>query len=100
MGQNLQSRLTSQVLSQRALAADCLVRGGIGFGKHAQQFDDGNLYFASEGLVHAVEVEHTVKHPCVALHDSVSVPDAAGSSRQVHWLDFVGAQYLQKFIWQ
>jgi hypothetical protein len=58
----------------QTLFHDYLVRGGIGYGKHIEVSDKGNLYVVSQALVQAVEVEKIIKYPCVALHESVQVP--------------------------
>ncbi len=58
-----------------ALTADCLVRGGIGFGKHAVQIDGANTLVVSQALSRAVEMERRVRHPCVAFHESVILED-------------------------
>jgi hypothetical protein len=59
-------------LHMLTLAHDCLVRGGIGFGNHIEEYYGNNFYVVSQALVQAVEVEKQVKRPCVALHESIS----------------------------
>jgi hypothetical protein len=60
-----------------ALWADCLVRGGIAYGKHSERTDLLHTYVVSEPLVHAVRLEKEIRRPCVAFHSSVSIPDGA-----------------------
>jgi hypothetical protein len=57
------------------LLQDCLVRGGIGFGKHVEATSDGHFIVVSQALVRAVSVEKSIRHPCVALDDSVQIHD-------------------------
>lgn len=54
---------------------DCLVRGGLAFGRHLSATSEGNQYYISEGLVRAVEIEKTVSVPCVAIHPDINVPN-------------------------
>ncbi len=63
-----------QSIQMHTLFNDCLVRGGIGYGKHIEVTDKSNLYVVSQALVQAVEIEKTIKYPCVALHESIEVP--------------------------
>jgi hypothetical protein len=57
-----------------ALSHDCVIRGGIGFGKHVESSEGDNFYVVSQALVQAVEIEKHVKWPCVALHESIQIP--------------------------
>jgi hypothetical protein len=66
-----------QALQMQTLFNDCLVRGGIAWGQHAEKQDGKNLYIVSEALVKAATVEKQIKYPCVALHSDVSVSDGA-----------------------
>jgi hypothetical protein len=65
---------TANQLCFAALSGDFLIRGGIAFGRHAEAQEEGNLLVVSEPLGRAVEVEKTVRHPCIALDSSVTVP--------------------------
>ena len=56
------------------LSKGYLIRGGIGFGRHIEATNDGNYAIVSQALVHAVGVEKRIKHPCVAIHESVPIP--------------------------
>ena len=62
-------------LNMLTLSANCLVRGGIGYGLHAEQESGANTFVVSQALSRAVHVEKQIKRPCVGLHNSVSVPD-------------------------
>lgn len=53
---------------------DCLLRGGVAFGKHVEVRDGHNIYVLSEALTHAAQLEKIVRHPCVAIHKSVEIP--------------------------
>jgi hypothetical protein len=57
--------------------ADCLVRGGIAYGRHSERIDLLHTYVVSEPLVHAVRTEKEIRRPCVAFHSSVLIPDSA-----------------------
>lgn len=56
------------------LMEGCLVRGGIGYGKHIEVADGPNNYVVSEALVNAVAVEKMIRYPCVGLHESIEIP--------------------------
>ncbi|MBI5603502.1 MAG: hypothetical protein HY879_09100 [Deltaproteobacteria bacterium] len=62
-------------LHMMTLANDFLIRGGIGFGSHIEVQKETDLYVVSQALNRAVEVEKEIKMPCVALHESVEIPD-------------------------
>ncbi len=48
-----------------------LFRGGIGYGKHYENFESNNMQMVSEGLVFAVETEGKIaKYPRIVLHES------------------------------
>ena len=65
-----------QPLHTFALQSGCMIRGGIGFGRHLEAQTDRNYVVVSEALVRAVETERTISHPCVAIHPSVAAADA------------------------
>lgn len=65
----------TQGLLMQTLLHDCLVRGGIARGEHLEVRKGENLYVVSEALVKAAAIEKSIKHPCVALHHEVEVPD-------------------------
>lgn len=71
-----QSILTmANALSFVALSHDCLLRGGIAFGRHVELGAPGELTVLSEPLVHAAHLEKTVGVPCVAIHSSALPPN-------------------------
>jgi hypothetical protein len=55
------------------LLEHCLVRGGIGYGRHVDVQDGDNRYLVSQALVNAFLVEKTVRWPCVALDRSIAI---------------------------
>lgn len=62
-------------LNMLTLFGNCLIRGGIGYGLHAEEESGANTFVVSQALSRAVEVEKRIKRPCVGLHTSVNVPD-------------------------
>ncbi len=64
----------SQLLHSLALGHDYLVRGGIGFGRHVESLRGGGYYVVSQALVRAVATERHVGRPCIALDESVVIP--------------------------
>jgi len=53
-----------------ALANDCLLRGGIAFGKHAEREQDSQLHIVSVPLVLAARVEKTIRVPAIGIHET------------------------------
>jgi len=80
---------------------DCLVRGGIAYGKHLEVNDSRNIYVVSQALVKAVGIEKKIRHPCVAIHDDVEIPgewwDPACSNFQRGVLYFEGMRIVNPF---
>ena len=62
-------------LNMLTLFGSCLVRGGIGYGLHAEEESGANTFVVSQALSRAVEVEKRIRRPCVGLHASVDMPD-------------------------
>jgi len=56
-----------------ALFEHCLVRGGIGYGRHVDVRDGDNRYVVSQALVNAVLVEKTIRWPCVAIDRAIEI---------------------------
>ena len=56
------------------LIHNCLIRGGIGYGKHVEVAESGNLYVVSQSLIRAIEIEKSIKNPCVVLHPDIEIP--------------------------
>lgn len=63
-----------RTLNMLTLMGDCMIRGGIGYGKHIELSEGTNVYVVSEALTEAAKIEKTVRHPCVALSDRIEVP--------------------------
>ena len=63
-----------KTILMQTLRKGFLVRGGIGYGQHVEVCDGPNFYVISQALVHAAAVEKSIKHPCVAFHESVHIP--------------------------
>jgi hypothetical protein len=57
-----------------ALKNNYLVRGGIGFGKHVEKIQNGNIYMISEAVVNAVRLEKEIRMPCIVFHSSITIP--------------------------
>ena len=53
------------------LLENCLVRGGVGFGKHVDVQDGDSRYIVSQALVHAVAIEKKIRWPCVAIDERI-----------------------------
>jgi hypothetical protein len=67
--------LAAQMVQCTMLQANCLVRGGVAYGRHLDVKNEAHTYIVSEALVNAVATEKEIKVPCVALHSSVQIPD-------------------------
>jgi hypothetical protein len=61
-------------LQMSALRNGHHIRGGVGFGKHIEITDASNLFVVSAALVRAVEIEKTVKYPCVEIAPEIVIP--------------------------
>ena len=55
------------------LANDCLLRGGVAFGRHLEFSEDRQSQVVSEALIKAVRLERSIRHPCVVI-DPPAVP--------------------------
>jgi hypothetical protein len=72
---DLLSIITSvNALHQVTLFHDCLIRGGIAYGKHVEVAESGNLYLVSQSLIKAIEIEKSINNPCVVLHPDIIIP--------------------------
>lgn len=65
----------ANALSFVALNKDCLLRGGIAFGRHSEAGKEGALHVVSEPLVVAARIEKTILHPCVGIHRDALPPN-------------------------
>lgn len=50
-----------------------IIRGGIAYGKYWEEKDGENFYIVSEGLIKAVQIEKTIKHPIIALSKEIEL---------------------------
>lgn len=62
------------MLNMVTLMGDCLIRGGIGKGRHIEAVDGDNVYVVSEALTKAVQLEKSIGWPCVALCEDITIP--------------------------
>src|SRR5438445_3071970 len=62
-----------QGLLMQTLFHDCLVRGGIGFGRHIEKAEAGRLLVVSQALVRAVHTEKRISFPCVTLDPAIVI---------------------------
>jgi len=74
--------LASLIVSVRTLLFilmmnNCLTRGGIAYGEHAEGEKVGTKFIISAAISRAVKLEKEVKWPCVALHPDLQIPDEA-----------------------
>jgi hypothetical protein len=67
-----------------ALLNDWLIRGGIGYGRHWEESEDGNLFVVSDALVRAVAIEKSVKIPAVVVSQEIPLGIEAWVPRFEH----------------
>jgi hypothetical protein len=79
------------------LLKDCLVRGGIAYGDHAEGERSGTRFIVSAGISKAAAIEKTVKWPCVALHPDLEIPDEAWAQEGRYLLYFDGLRIVNPF---
>jgi hypothetical protein len=75
--------LTIQLLQPQILRLGHLVRGGVAFGPHAESDKPRAGVVVSSALTKAVQLEKTVKWPCVALHPELEIPDHVWFTKRV-----------------
>jgi len=68
------------VLNQATLMNDCLLRGGVAFGRHVEAGTSPESHVVSEALVIAATHEGTVHDPCVVI-DGSALP-------QLDWAEY------------
>ena len=61
-------------LNMVTLKGDCLIRGGVGSGRHIEVSEGDNVYVVSEALTKAVQLEKGIVWPCVALCKDIMIP--------------------------
>lgn len=64
----------ANTLQFTALIHDCLLRGGIAHGLHAERSAEGQLHVVSVPLIPAAQLEQAVEAPAVVVHES-AMPD-------------------------
>jgi len=63
-------------LSWWMLMENFLVRGGIAYGSHVEVQKGDTMLIVSAALTRAVQLEKSVKRPCVVIDDDIDLPDA------------------------
>jgi hypothetical protein len=76
---------------------NCLTRGGIAYGDHAEGEKSGTKFIVSAAISRAVKLEKTVKWPCVALHPDLEIPDYAWAQSGRTLLYFDGLRIVNPF---
>jgi hypothetical protein len=76
---------------------NCLSRGGIAYGEHAEGEKAGTKLIISAGISKAVKLEKEVKWPCVALHPDLPIPDEAWGDAGRTLLYFDGLRIVNPF---
>jgi hypothetical protein len=79
------------------LFKDCLVRGAIAYGDHAEGEKAGTRFIVSAGISKAAAFEKKIKWPCVALHPDLEIPDYAWADEQRYLLYFDGLRIVNPF---
>lgn len=62
-------------LHMLTMGLSCMLRGGVASGRHVSSCSGSDTYVVSEPLTRAALMERTVINPCVALDESVEVPE-------------------------
>lgn len=57
------------------MGLSCILRGGVASGLHVSSSGGQDIYVVSEPLTRAVALEKIVRDPCVAIDESVEIPD-------------------------
>lgn len=76
---------------------NCLTRGGIAYGEHAEGEKAGTKLIVSAGISKAVKLEKEIKRPCVALHPELQIPDEAWVQGARALLYFDGLRIVNPF---
>jgi hypothetical protein len=87
----------AQTLQWFLLLEDCIVRGGVAYGDHAEGERNGIRFTVSAGLSKAASVEKTIKWPCVAIHPDVEIPDEFWVQETRPLLYFDGIRMVNPF---
>jgi hypothetical protein len=91
----------ARTLQFMLLFENCLVRGAIAYGEHAEGEKAGTRFIISAGISKAVALEKKIKWPCVALHPDLEIPDEAWGDQGRHLLYFDGLRIVNPFniVW-
>jgi hypothetical protein len=76
---------------------NCLTRGGIAYGEHAEGEKAGTKFIVSAAISRAVKLEKEVKWPCVALHPDIQILDEAWVQSARALLYFDGLRIVSPF---
>lgn len=97
VGDELPSVLhTINMLQWVTLKHDWLIRGGVAYGRHWEESDNGNLFVVSEALVQAVAIEKSVKVPAVAVSEDIHLGIEAWVPRFQHGVYKAPLLYFQE----
>jgi hypothetical protein len=88
---------SAQALQWFLLLEDCIVRGGIAYGDHAEGEKNGIRFIVSAGISKAAAIEKTIKWPCVAIHSDVDIPDEFWVQETRPLLYFEGIRMVSPF---
>lgn len=64
---------TARTACWLCLLKDLIIRGGIAYGKYWEEKDGENFYIVSEGLIKAVQIEKSIKHPIIAISEEIEL---------------------------
>jgi hypothetical protein len=87
----------TQTLQWQLLMEYCLVRGGIGYGKHVEGSKAGVQFVVSAAVARAVAIEKAVKHPCVAVDPAIVFADRDWLNGMRSMLYFDGLTIVNPF---
>jgi hypothetical protein len=88
---------SAQSLVWLLLVEDCIVRGGIAYGDHAEGEKNGIRFIVSAGISKAAAIEKTIKWPCVAIHPDIEIPDEFWVQETRPLLFFEGIRLVSPF---
>jgi hypothetical protein len=79
------------------LFENCLFRGALAYGDHAEGEKAGARFIISAGVSKAAALEKKIKWPCVALHPDLEIPDYAWADPNRYLLYFDGLRIVNPF---
>jgi hypothetical protein len=89
--------MCARSLQFNLLFENCLFRGAIAYGDHAEGEKAGTRFIISAGISKAAALEKKIKWPCVALHPDLEIPDEAWADQYRHLLYFDGLRIVNPF---